>query len=648
MAKQYVTASAKVNKVNRDSTVSKSTVSASTQADPLDVAMAMGEPMYSRRLYDEGDFSIPSHKLSKRKRRKLVFRNVAMPVDSPRSLYLKAEINESPAMCLVDTGCSRCLISESLYNRLIRRPKLGHTTFKFLMAQSSMNAKGVCHLEVCFAGKQFSQFFFVVPMTNFDCILGLDFLVKYNVGLQPAAMGLYLPEGIEVPLHSSKHFENMAVKLCDSVQLDPNETKHVRANCSSDVKESDKSDNSFYCTMANELWSRFGIIMYEGIVSKGQRNSIDLMLHNPSPGIVNVNGGTTLGYLESYRGVTDLPEVDPSVKENLSPQDKQILMAMEDVCNKHYDEQDQFEEELEVVTPPEPRSTLLSSDAMAKSLLSDCKTTLSDSQYNMAERLLKNYSDRFHPPDAKLSHTDAVEHYIELKEGHGRPLKCPPRRVAPGRKEMIEQEIEKMLKNDIISPSSGPWASPIVLVTKKDGTTRFCVNYKKLNKATKLDAYPLPKIDDCIDSLQGARYFCTLDLASGYWQIKVAEADREKTAFTSHVGLFKFNVMPFGLTNAPATFQRMMDGVLSGLINRICLCYIDDIIVYGKTIEELISNLDEVLLRLRQNNLLLKPKKCTFFQTSVNFLGHVISGDGVSCDPEKCEKIRDWEMPQNI
>ena len=149
-----------------------------------------GEPTYARHLQSDGDIPVPKSKLSRRQCAKLSNRHIAMPVDSPKSLYLEAEINKTSAMCLVDTGCSRCLISESLFNRLRQKPQLGNTKFKFLMAQSSMEAKGVCHLEVKFAGKSFSQFFFVVPMTNFDCILGLDFMTRYNIGLLPANVSI--------------------------------------------------------------------------------------------------------------------------------------------------------------------------------------------------------------------------------------------------------------------------------------------------------------------------------------------------------------------------------------------------------------------------------------------------------------------------
>ncbi len=158
----------------------------------------------------------------------------------------------------------------------------------------------------------------------------------------------------------------------------------------------------------------------------------------------------------------------------------------------------------------------------------------------------------------------------------------------------------------MITKSSGPWCSPIVLVRKKDGTIHFCVDYHKLNVATHKDAYLLPRIDDILEGLRGAKYFCSIDVASGYWQIKVADKDREKTAFGSHLGLYEFLCMPFGLTGDPATFSRLIDKVLDGLISKRCLVYLDDIIIYGKTFKETLVNLKMVMSHLCEHNLLAK------------------------------------------
>ena len=198
----------------------------------------------------------------------------------------------------------------------------------------------------------------------------------------------------------------------------------------------------------------------------------------------------------------------------------------------------------------------------------------------------------------------------------------------------------------MIRPSSSPWASPIVLVKKKDGSTRFCVDYRKVNKVTRKDAYPLPRVDDTLDTLAGAKWFSTLDLISGYWQVEMHPDDREKTAFCTLEGLFEFNVMPFGLCNGPATFQRLMDMILAGLQWSRCLVYLDDIIIFGTTFEEHLSNLELVFDRLREAKLRLQPVKCKLCKKKVNFLGHIVSRDGVAADPAKTDKVAEWAVPK--
>ena len=205
-----------------------------------------------------------------------------------------------------------------------------------------------------------------------------------------------------------------------------------------------------------------------------------------------------------------------------------------------------------------------------------------------------------------------------------------------------------MLQEGIIEPSNSPWASPVVLVKKKDGSLRYCIDYRKLNAVTRKDSYPLPRIDESLDTLKDARYFSTLDLASGYWQIELSEDAKQKSAFCTTSGLYQFKVMPFGLTNAPATFQRLMERVLAGLQWQICLVYIDDIIIFGKTIEDHIQQLQEVFNRLKMAGLKLKPKKCCLFKREVHYLGHVVSEKGIQTDPEKIRAIEEWKEPTTM
>ena len=266
----------------------------------------------------------------------------------------------------------------------------------------------------------------------------------------------------------------------------------------------------------------------------------------------------------------------------------------------------------------------------------------------MAEvkELLLEANDLFELEDNELGCTGVVKHQINT-EGHY-PIKQPMRRTPFVQREQIAEMVQCMEQQGIVKPSASPWSSPIVLVPKKDGTTRFCIHYRRLNAITKKDVYPLPRVDDILDTLGGCKYFSTLDLSSGYWQIEMDSESAEKTAFSTHCGLFEFTRMPFGLCNGPATFQRLMEIVLAGLEWKCCVVYVDDILVCSKTLEEHKEHLQQVFERLRQAGLKLKPSKCSFLCREVVFLGHVISVDGVSPDPAKTEKVRDYPVPVDV
>ena len=206
-------------------------------------------------------------------------------------------------------------------------------------------------------------------------------------------------------------------------------------------------------------------------------------------------------------------------------------------------------------------------------------------------------------------------------------------------------QVQQMLTSGVICPSNSPWSSPVVMVKKKDGSLRFCVYFRQLNAATIKDAHPLPRIDDLLDALHGARWFSTLDLKSGYWQVPIQGWDKERTAFRTSGGqLFEFNQVPFGLCNAPVTFSRLMDRILAGLHWETCLFFLDDIIVFAATWEEHLDHLLEVFERLRHSKLKLGAEKCTFAAKEVS---HRVTEEGLLPDPSLLAAIQEINPPKN-
>ena len=213
---------------------------------------------------------------------------------------------------------------------------------------------------------------------------------------------------------------------------------------------------------------------------------------------------------------------------------------------------------------------------------------------------------------------------------------------------MVEDQVDQMLEQNLIRPSVSNYASNVVLVKKKDSSWRFCVDYRKVNDITRKDAYPLPRIDECLDTLGGSKWFSTIDLRSGFFQVEIAESDAHKTAFVTRKDLYEFQVMPQGMCNSSATFQRLMNLVMAGLTYETCLVYIDDIVVFSDTLETHLSRLEVVLHRLESAGLKIRPDKCKMLQREVVFLGHVISEEGIKASTAKTEAITSWPTPKNV
>ena len=259
--------------------------------------------------------------------------------------------------------------------------------------------------------------------------------------------------------------------------------------------------------------------------------------------------------------------------------------------------------------------------------------------------LMNDYQDIFSKSEWDLGLTHLAEHSINT--GDALPIKQPPRRVPMAYASEEKKAIEDLLAKGVIRKSTSPWASPIVLVRKKNGSVRPCVDYRKVNALVKPDGFPLPRVQDCLDAVAGSTLFSTFDLTSGYFQIPLKEDDIQKSAFVCKYGHYEMLRMPFGLNNAASTFQRTMELALQGLQWETCLIYIDDIIVFSTNFEQHIHRVREVFDRLQKAGLKLRPEKCEMLQEQVTFLGQVVSSSGVKPSPVNIAKIVDWPVPAN-
>ena len=274
-------------------------------------------------------------------------------------------------------------------------------------------------------------------------------------------------------------------------------------------------------------------------------------------------------------------------------------------------------------------------------------SAVTDEQKAQMKTFLSKWKGIFSKGITDLGNCDLVKHKIKLIDNE--PFKEPHRRIPPALFQKVREHLAEMLEAGAIRPSQSSYSSNVVIVRKKDGTIRFCVDFRKLNNKTIKDAYAIPRPEETLHLLAGARYFTKLDLRSGYWQVEIEEEDKPKTAFQERtLGFYEFHRMPFGLCNAPATFQRLMEMCMGDMNLRDCFIYLDDVVIFSATFEEHLERLQAVFSRLQEHNFKLKPSKCEFLKSEITYLGHIVSQEGIRTDPEKTEAVKSWPIPKTV
>jgi len=489
------------------------------------------------------------------------------------NLVLKITINGEPVEALIDTAAQVTVINEKFANTLEIPLKIGHrVSLKGAGNDTSIRAR-YADKVVINIGQTETRWRIIVADISDPVIIGLDLLKHLKAIIDLVDFNIII-KGEKIPAYIMKSKEE-DVKIC-RVELDkqvvvpPKSSLQMRANLKGECNKTimiQPSDNLKGLLMPNIITIA--------------NSTVPISLKNPSNKHITLKKNCYIGTALEIKEVIENDE-EVSLKARAISTNTPKTENMDNVCSKvpNY----------------------------LKELLKKSKQHLDAEQTIELARLLIEFQDIFSKNDLDLGHFTKIKHRIDT--GDAPPVKERMRRTPLGFEKEEEKHIKELLEKNIIQPSSSEWAAAPVLVRKRDGKLRYCIDYRKLNAVTKKDAFPLPRIETCLDTLQGTIYMSCLDMASGYYQAEICEEDRHKTAFVTKYGLFEHFRLSFGLCNSPGFFQRMIQLILTGLTWKECLAYLDDVIVLGKDFKDHLNNLKKVLQRFKDNNLKLKPSKC--------------------------------------
>ena len=580
--------------------------------------------------------------------------------------YIDVNVEGKPAIFLLDTGCEHSLISR----RMVAKANLTPTDLKICAANGTeIPVLGTIGLVFSVAGIPLTAHLLVSDAVE-ECMLGIDWMsdngcqwdfLRKCITLRgckiplksrdsrPCIRRVYVTREVVVPSRSQSdvpvavswpHLRQVSQWDCmlDSQTLQPGvfvaRSLMPGTQAQAAVRVVNMSDKSVVLPRARLLGTAEPVIVYgEGMARAGSEGS----LAGLGAGVAGA-ARTSAGLTGTHRppGETARPRAgyagpgrDRAGTDRPRPEGPTLLAGMQAGSTQLVSD----------LNGPEGESHV---EPMLQSLPPD----LTAEQRTAAQQFIIQNADVFSRSEYDLGLTHLVEHRINT--GEQRPFRQPLRRHPLAHLAIIDQKVEEMLRARVIEPAASPFASNVLLARKADGSVRFCVDFRQLNQITYGDSYPLRRIDTCFDALGGNSYFSTIDLRSGFWQTPLDPRDADKTAFLTRKGQWRFRVLPMGLANSPSLFQRLMDLVLGGLTWDSCLCYVDDVIVFGKTFEQETERLQMVLQKFREAGLKLNPKKCRLFQRRVVFLGCTVSEAGIEPDPQKVSAVQNWPVPTNL
>ena len=582
------------------------------------------------------------------------------------SLTVPLTINDHATKAVIDTAAQVTLVSEDLFGQI--KPTFNVTDSIRLWEAGKntvMVAKKVEQVPIQLGRSSYLWDVYVAPISD-NCILGIDFLVAHDGKIDLGNKILTLrDENIQASLLHDESTSVRRVTLAKHVIIPPNSAVHAKVKFKSDA-DTDYSVNAPEFPHKEVLIPHFITKTDKyGMLEKTRTFTITLL--NDSDKYKKLSKGHVVGHAEEVDVVqekelgaasgTSETEQEKDMAETRSTLGSSSTIQM--LGSKLYDFTRRMLGATEpVVDTEQDRTFKVSQICASKSVMEEampehlkelwqrsCGELTEDQTIKLGNTLIE-YADVFSKNDTDLGCFSEVKHKVDT--GDAKPIRQKMRRTPLGFEQEEKQHLDSLEEAGVIQASSSEWASPPVLIRKKDGKVRWCIDYRALNDVTIKDAYPLPNITECLDVLGDNQFYSSLDMTSGYYQIDIEEKDRAKTAFLTKYGLYEHCRIPFGLCNAPATFQRAMMLLLRGLTWEEVLAYLDDVTILGKDFDDHLKNLVKVLERFRRYNLKLKPKKCFFFQTEIMFLGKLVKREGVFMNPSSVEAVQKWPTPTSV
>ena len=562
--------------------------------------------------HTEGSDSCKTESKSASQSKNENFPSVSVLTSLNRSTIL-ANVGKKNVNCLLDSGASISCISNSyLTNTSLHGTRLQPSDIPEIAGVGGERHKilGILETHITISKAKFKCKFYVIDRIQHPVILGIDFLTAHKVDIDFGSKLVYIEDNL---VHTSLIQSNDGLaRIVVPTEIPPNSQINVLVRVSRrKAGEQVLLEPSSTLNNRNLAGARCMVKLHKP--DKTPRANMSII--NPTENSV---------YLQADTVVATVHEADISEQQPLA--DEADNNSSSATC---------FNINLPSQEEPNINFDLSKSD-------------LTGVQKEKLAAFLGENKDLFSPSLQNLGRTDLYHHVIETEPGKG-PVRLPFYRQAPHIRNEIDRQVNEMLEQGIVEPSNSIWHSPVVLVKKKDGSYRFAVDYRQLNKITKPIAHPLPRLESVFDAIGAvnAQYFTSIDLASSYWQIPMDPATKHKSAFITHDGIYEFNRMAFGLKNAPMSFQFFISQQMHGLNWKHVLCYIDDILIFSKTFEDHLEHISQVFQRLKEAKLTLKPSKCHFAVPKVTYLGHNISKSGIELDPSNTNAVRTFPVPKN-